>query len=70
MTQLVDDTEIAPACGIKSNNCLNELSYFHAAEGLPLDLAHEFLEGIALDVISDVVGALVGKKTIFTARTQ
>ena len=70
MTQLVDDTEIAPTYGIKSNNYLNELSYFHAAEGLPLDLAHEFLEGIALDVMSDVVGALVGKKTIFTARTQ
>ena len=33
-----------------------ELSYFHVAEGLPPDLAHDVLEGI-----SDIVGALVGK---------
>ena len=49
----------------KSNNCLNELSYFHAAEGVPPDLAYEVFEGIAVDVISDVVGGLVGKKNIF-----
>ena len=62
IAQLVDDPEIAPAYGIKSNSCLNELSYFHAAEGLPTDLAHDDLEGIAVNVISDIVGALVGKK--------
>ena len=38
-----------------------ELSYFHVAEGLPPDLAHDVLEGIAVDAISDIVGALVGK---------
>ena len=65
ITQLVDDLEKAPAYVIKSNNCLNELSYFHAAEGVPPDLAYEVFEGIAADVISNIVEALVGKKNIF-----
>ena len=64
ITQLVDNPEIVPAYRIKSNSCLNELSYFHAAEGLPPDLAHDVLEGIAVDVISDIVGAFV-EKNIF-----
>ena len=64
ITQLVDNPEIVPAYGIKLNSCLNELTYFHAAEGLPPDLAHDVLEGIAVDVISDIVGALV-EKNIF-----
>ena len=62
ISQMVDNPEIAPAYGIKSNSCLNEVSCFHAAEGLPPDLAHDILEGIAVDVISDIVGAFMGKK--------
>ena len=70
IAQLVDDSEIAPAYGIKSNSCLSELSYFHAAKGWTPDLARDVLEGIAIDVIiSDIVGTLVGKKS-FTTRTQ
>ena len=64
ITQLVDNPDIVPAYGIKSNSCLNELSYFHAAEYLPPDLALDVLESIAVDVISDIVGALV-EKNIF-----
>ena len=36
--------------GLNLDSCLNELSYFHAAEGLPPDLANDVLEGIAVDV--------------------
>ena len=70
IAQLVNDPEIVPACGIKLNSSLNELSYFHAAEGLPPDLAHDFLEGIPVDVISNIVGALVGKKNIFHCQSS
>ena len=38
--------ELISEYGIKSECCLNELNYFHSAEGFPADVAHDFFEGI------------------------
>ena len=34
------DPDSAPVYGLKSNSCLNSLTYFHIINGLPPDLAH------------------------------
>ena len=51
-----------PAYGIKSNSCLNELEFFHVAEGLPPDLAHDVFEGFAINFMSSIIEVLVEQK--------
>ena len=59
---LQDNPGMASAYGIKSNSCLNELKFFHVAEGLPPDLAHDVFEGFAIDFMSGIIGMLVEQK--------
>ena len=49
------DPDFASVYGLKSNSCLNSLTYFHVINGLLLDLAHDIFEGVAVDVIFHVL---------------
>ena len=59
---LQDDPGMAPAYGTKSNSCLNELEFFHVAEGLPPDLAHDVFEGFAINSMPSIIEVLVEQK--------
>ena len=41
--------------GLKRNSCLNSVPYFHVVSGLPSDIMHDLLEGIACDVLEYLV---------------
>ena len=43
---------------------LNDLEYFHVINGLPPDLAYDVFEGIAINVLSDIVGYFCKEKII------
>ena len=38
---------------------LNYLNYFHVADGLSPDLAHDLFEGFAVDIVSNVIVSFV-----------
>ena len=57
---------MASAYGLKSNSFLNEIQFFRAAEGLPLDLAHDVFEGFSVDLISNILKSLVTLKKVFS----
>ena len=40
---------------MKERSVLNELNYYHVANGLPPVLAQDCLEGFAVDVVSNVI---------------
>ena len=50
---------LASVYGIKANSCLNSLSYFHAVDGFPPDLAHDLFEGIAIDILTNIMSRLI-----------
>ena len=60
--QLEGDSGIAPAYGIKKSSRFNDSNYFHVIEDLPPDIAHDMFEGLAVDVISDILDVLVEEK--------
>ena len=64
INQLSGDPGISSAYGIKEKSCLNDLHYFHVAEGLPPDIAHDIFEGVAVDVISNIIHLLLEEKLI------
>ena len=49
------DPNSASVYGLKSNSCLNSLTYFHVINGVPPDQVHEVFERVAVDVIFHVV---------------
>ena len=63
---LLDDPLMASAYALKSNSFLNEIQFFHAAEGLPLDLAHDVFEGFSVDLTSNILKSLVTLKKVFS----
>ena len=44
---------------LKQNSCLNSLSYFHAIDGFPPDLAHDIFEGIQIDILTNIISELI-----------
>ena len=50
--------------GIKERCCQSDLEYFHVIKGLPPDLAHDVFEGIAIKVLSDIVGCFCKEKIV------
>ena len=42
----------------------NDLNYFHVIEGLPPNIAHNVFDGLAVDVISDILHVLVKEKCL------
>ena len=51
---------LASVYGIKANSCLNSLSYFHVIDGFPPDLAHDLFEGVAIDILTNIISELIG----------
>ena len=45
--------------GIRRNSCLNRLSYFHSIDEFPPDLSHDLFEGIAIDILSNIISQLI-----------
>ena len=52
-----EDPNLSHLYGIKGNSVLNDLNYFHVADGLPPDLAHDLFEG--LYIVNSVVVSLI-----------
>ena len=49
------DPDSASVYGLKSKSCLNSLTYFHVINRLPPDLAHDVFEGVAVNIIFQVL---------------
>ena len=49
---------------IKERSCLNDMAYFHVINDLAPNLAHDVFEGIAINVLSDIVGYFCKEKII------
>ena len=54
-----EDQNLSHLYGIKENSILNYLNYFHVADCLPPDLAHDLLEGFAVDTASSVIASFI-----------
>ena len=64
IVQLEGDPAIASAYGIKRCSPLHVLKYFHVIDGLPPDLAHDVFEGIAIDIMSQIIRHFVVHKVL------
>lgn len=64
MEQRVGDSGIASARGTKKSLFLNDLKYFHVIDGLPPDIVHDIFEGLAVDVISNMLHVLGKEKCL------
>ena len=47
------DPNLPHLYGIKENSVLNDLNYFHVADGLPPDLGHDLFGGFTVDIVSN-----------------
>ena len=52
-----EDPNLSHLYGIKDNSVLNDLNYFHVADGLPPDLADDLFEG--LHIVNSVIVSFV-----------
>ena len=41
--------------GLKRNSCLNRIPNFHVVSGLPSDIMHDLLEGVACDILECII---------------
>lgn len=60
------DPELCSLYGIKSNSRLNSLQYFHVTDGLHPNIAYDIFEGIAVDVMDDVLLGQISVSNVFT----
>ena len=51
---------------IKQRSCLNSLKYFHVWDGLPLDITHDIFDGIAKDIVCNIITGLVSEEKLFS----
>ena len=61
------DTSLTPFYGIKNGCALNELEYFHIVDGAPQDVAHDVLEGFAIDSLSPLLLHYIHAKVLTVA---
>ena len=54
-----DDPTLASVYGVKRNFPLNQLKYFHVADGLPANIAHDMFEGFVPERIEHILKSLV-----------
>ena len=47
------DPNLPHLYGIKENSVLNDLNYFHVADGLPPDLGHDLFGGFTVAIVSN-----------------
>ena len=55
---------LASVYGIEANSCLNSLSYFHAIDEFPPDLADDFFEGISIGILTNIISELIGTRQL------
>ena len=46
--------------GNEANSCLSSLSYFHAIDEFPPDLADDFFKGISIGILTNIISELIG----------
>ena len=56
------DHSLRSLYGVQINSCLNSLEYYHVANGLPPDLAHDVFEGFAKDIMKNLIAYLIKEK--------
>ena len=52
--------------GIKQRSCLNSLKYFHVVDGLPPHIARDIFEGVAIDIVCNIITGLVSEDKLFS----
>ena len=52
--------------GIKQKSCVNFLKNFHVADGLPPGIGNDIFEGIAIDVVCNIITSLVSDDNSFS----
>ncbi|CAC5410253.1 unnamed protein product [Mytilus coruscus] len=62
LANVAQDSTMSSVYGIKNDSPLNSLKYFHVAEGMPSDLAHDLFEGVVCEVMTNTIGYCVREK--------
>ena len=52
--------------GIKEKWCVNFLEYFHVVDGLPPGIGNDIFEGIAIDIVCNIIASLVSEDKLFS----
>ena len=52
--------------GIKEKWCVNFLEYFHVVDGLPPGIGNDIFEGIAIDIVGNIMTSLVSEDKSFS----
>ena len=52
--------------GIKQKSCVNFLKNFHVADGLPPGIGNDIFEGIAIDIVGNIMTSLVSEDKSFS----
>ena len=52
--------------GIKQRSSLNFLKYFHEVDCLPPDIDHDIFQGIATDIVFNIITGLVNESKLFS----
>ena len=55
ITAIEEDPDSSALYGLKERSFLNELHYYHVANGFPPDLAHDLFKKFAVVVVSNVI---------------
>jgi len=55
LQRVLRNKHLGKVYGIKENSCLNSIPNFHVVGGLPSDIMHDLLEGVACDVLECVL---------------
>ena len=55
LSLVASDTAFQSVYRLKRNSCLNNAPFYHVVSGLPSDIMHDLLEGVACDVIECVL---------------
>ena len=58
--------EMSSIYGIKQKSCVNFLEYFHVVDGLPPGIGNDIFEGIAIDVVCNIITSLVSDDNSFS----
>ena len=53
--------------GIKQKSCVKFLEYFHVVDGLPPGIGNDIFEGIAIDIVCNIIASLVSEDKLFSA---
>ena len=54
-----EDPDSSALYGVKERSVLNELHYYHVANGFSADLAHDLFEGFVVDFVINVIISLI-----------